>query len=71
MNFVHKLQQDEEPALDAIGKLAQKDSTEATVSGRRPEQDWPSRSPPEMSRHFSATPNTAEKKPLNVILTQL
>ena len=36
MNFVHKLQQDEEPALDAIGKLAQKDSTEATVSGRRP-----------------------------------
>jgi hypothetical protein len=35
MNFVHKLQQDEKTALDALGELAQKDSTEAIVSGRR------------------------------------
>jgi len=32
MNFIHTLQQDEETALDALGELAQKDSTEATIA---------------------------------------
>ena len=32
MNVIHKLQQDEETALDALGELAQKDSTEATTA---------------------------------------
>ena len=32
MNVIHKLQQDEETALDALGELAQKDSTEATIA---------------------------------------
>jgi len=32
MNFIHKLEQDEETALDALGELAQKESTEATIA---------------------------------------
>jgi len=32
MNVIHKLQQDEETALDPLGELAQKDSTEATIA---------------------------------------
>ena len=31
-NVIQKLQQDEETALDALGELAQKDSTEATIA---------------------------------------
>jgi len=32
MNVIHKLQQDEETALDALAELAQKDSTEANIA---------------------------------------
>ena len=32
MNVIHKLEQDEETALDPLGELAQKDSTEATIA---------------------------------------
>jgi len=32
MKIIHQLEQDEETALDALGELAQADSTEATIA---------------------------------------
>jgi hypothetical protein len=64
MNFVHKL--NKKTALDALGELAQKDSTEATVSGRRHgaglAQSFAARNEPELFGHTKYRGEKAAKQ---------